>query len=71
MQGDTKSEYLSLSVIASNRKRFLPLSTRRLRQMCEAGVFKTAFKPGTKRGMWYILRSEILAHKFNNHQPRY
>ena len=35
--------------------------------MCENGVFKTAFKPGTgsKTSKWLILRAEVIQHKIN------
>ena len=61
------SEYIPLSVVA--RKKYLPLTVGRLSQMCVAGVFKSAFKPGAggKGSKWVVLRSEIIQHRINNH----
>jgi len=44
--------------------RILGLSPRRLRQLYEAHVFKTAHKPGT--GSWRVSRLEVLMRKANN-----
>jgi hypothetical protein len=67
------SEYIDIST-AADKKKYLPLSRRQIARMCEQGVFKTAFKPGVgaANSKWVILRSEVLAHKYNNHsQPQY
>jgi len=58
------SEYIELSIVS--RKKYLPICTRRLRQMCEAGIFQSAFKPGT--GKWLVLKSEVLCHRMNGHR---
>jgi hypothetical protein len=62
-----KSEYLELSVIS--RKKYLPLSRRQLCNLCQEGVFKTAFKPGkgTKTSKWLVLKAEVLQHRLNSH----
>jgi hypothetical protein len=65
------SDYIEISVAI--KKKYLPISKRQLARMCEAGIFKSAFKPGTggKTSRWKILRSEILAHRLNGHAVQY
>lgn len=57
---------------ASDPKKYLPLGRRQIVNLCEQGVFKSAFQPGKggRGSKWMILRSEILAHKFNQHAHR-
>jgi hypothetical protein len=59
------SEYLPVSVIAS--KKYLNISVRQCRRLCENGFFKSAFKGGTqgRTSKWQALRSEVIAHKVN------
>jgi len=66
------SDYIDLNTVSS--KKYLPLGRRQLASMCEQGVFKTAFKPGTgkKTSKWLILRAEVIAHRINGHaNPQY
>jgi len=68
MAGETiNSEYISINIVS--KKKYLPLSPSRLTQMCNEGIFKTAFKPGSggRGSKWLILKSEVLAHRFNGH----
>lgn len=66
------SDYIPLSVVS--RKKYLPICTRQLARMCEMGIFKSAFKPGTggKTSKWVVLKSEVIQHRINNHScPQY
>jgi hypothetical protein len=36
------------------------LSDARIRQMCIAGEFQTAYKRGNERGWWFIDRNEVV-----------
>lgn len=61
------SEYVGASIAA----RLLGLTSRRVCQMCESRVFKTAHKPGSgTHARWRILRAEISVHQFNGHIVR-
>jgi len=61
------SEYIDISVVI--KKKYLPISSRQVARMCESGIFKSAFKPGTggKTSKWKVLRSEIIQHRINAH----
>jgi hypothetical protein len=49
-------------------RKILPLSKRRIEQMCKEGVFPSAHQPGSGRNAhWKILRSDVLAHAYNKH----
>ena len=65
------SEYIDLHIASS--KKYLPIGRRQLARMCEQGMFKTAFKPGTggKTSKWLVSRAEILQHRINNHPNPY
>jgi hypothetical protein len=60
-------EYIDLNTVIT--KKYLPLSRRQLSELCEQGIFETAFKPGTggKTSKWVILRSEVIQHRINGH----
>jgi hypothetical protein len=61
------NDWISITIAA----RMLNLGNKRVRQMCCAGVFPTAHKPGSGRNAhWKLLRSEVSAHKFNGHTPK-
>jgi hypothetical protein len=61
------SDYIDLNTACG--KKYLPVSKRRLAQMCLEGKFKTAFQPGAggKGSKWLILRAEVLQHRINGH----
>jgi hypothetical protein len=68
MNGD----YIDLNTASS--KKYLPIGRRQLARMCEEGMFKTAFKPGTggKTSKWLISRTEVISHRINGHpKPQY
>ena len=67
----SNSEYVELSI--ARKKKYLPLSKRQLARMCETGIFKSAFKPGTggRGSKWMVLKSELIAHRLNNHAVQY
>lgn len=60
-------DWITVRVAASPK--YLGLSVRRVAEMCVANVFPSAHKPGHgRKSHWRILRSEVIAHKFNNHK---
>ena len=60
-------DWITSRIAAS--KKYLNLSPRRIAQMCLANIFPSAHKPGAgPNAHWRILRSEVIAHKFNNHK---
>jgi hypothetical protein len=63
------SERISVHVAAS--KKFLNKSDRRVRQMFESGIFKSARKTGLgSHARWDMLRSELLAYLSNSTIPQ-
>jgi len=63
----TTSDYIDLNTASG--KKYLPISRRRLTVMCQEGIFKTAFKPGSggRTSKWMVLRAEIIQHRINGH----
>jgi hypothetical protein len=61
------SEYIDLNT--ASKKQYLNLGRRQIQNMCQQGLFKSAFKAGTqtKTSKWQILRSEVIAHRVNGH----
>lgn len=58
-------QYITTHIAAN----ILQLGERRVRAMCDLGVFATAHKPGFgAHAHWLILRAEVSAHKFNGHK---
>ena len=63
MTGDVE-----ISVAARMARYLAPLSRRRIAELCQQGVFKSAHKKGFGRNSkWFISASEIIQHKLNNH----
>lgn len=66
------TDYIDLHTVSQNK--LLPLGRRQLTQMCEDGLFKTAFQPGKggRGSKWLVSRSEVLQHRINGHpNPQY
>ena len=66
------TDYIDLHT--ASQKKYLPICRRQLTNMCEQGVFKTAFKPGKggRGSKWLVSRTEILQHRINGHpNPQY
>jgi len=65
------SEYIGVSIIA--QKKYLNISKRAIQDMCNKGIFKSAYKPGTqgRTSAWKVLRSEIIQHRINGHAARW
>lgn len=59
------TDYIDTNTVC---KKYLPISNRQFARMCNEGVFKTAYKPGTgsKTSKWVVARSEVIQHKINS-----
>jgi len=51
--------------------RLLGISPRMVRYMCEAGLFRSAHKPGFGRNAnWMMIRHEVILRKYNPNQNK-
>lgn len=59
-------ELVSASIVARKKKYLHPLSQRRIQEMCQQGIFKTATKLGSGRNShWFISSHEVLQWKLS------